>query len=313
VIRYLIRRILYAIPILLGVMLLTFAMFFLVSSPDSLARRNLSSKNPTQAQIHEWLAQHGYDKPAGQQFEGYMENLLLFQFGKSDRTKEPIADRLRAGVLPSLQVASMVLLTALISSLTLAMVSAYFRGTYVDKTITLLCVAFLSISYVFYVITMQFLLGKVLRYGPLAGYQPGFESWRFVIIPMIIGVTARIGGDIRLYRTFLLDEINQDYVRTARAKGVREHIVLFKHVLKNSLVPVITTSVSLIPMLILGSIILESFFGIPGIGSYLQDAISNQDFAVIRALVYLGTVLYIVGFIATDLLYAVVDPRVRLE
>jgi peptide/nickel transport system permease protein len=312
-IRYLVRRILYAVPILIGVMIFTFALFFLVSSPDSLARRNLSSKNPTQAQIHEWLSEHGYDKPPGEQFVGYMENLLLFRFGKSDRTKEPIWDRLRTGMLPSFQVASMVMLTTLILALTLAMISAYFRATYVDRSLTLACVVFLSISYVFYVIAMQYLLGRLLRYGPIAGYQPGLDSWRFVVIPMMIGVTARIGGDIRLYRTFLLDEINQDYVRTARAKGVREHMVLFKHVLKNAMVPVLTSSVSLIPMLILGSIILESFFGIPGIGSYLQDAISNQDFAVIRALVYLGTVLYIVGFIATDLLYAAVDPRVRFS
>jgi peptide/nickel transport system permease protein len=311
--RYLIRRVLYAIPILLGVMLLTFFLFFGIVKPDALARHNLSSKNPTQAQIHDWLAEHGYDKPMGQQFESYMENLITFNFGKSDRTKEPIWDRIKAGAIPSFQIASMVLLTAVVVSITLAMVSAYFRGTYVDRALTFFCVALLSITYVFYVLGMQYLLGKILRYGPLAGYQHGLDSWRFIVIPMIIGVTARIGGDIRLYRTFLLDEINQDYVRTARAKGVRESVVLFKHVLKNAMIPVLTTTVAIIPTLILGSIILESFFGIPGIGGYLQDAISNQDFAVVRAMVYLGTVLYIIGFILTDVLYAAVDPRVRLR
>lgn len=312
-IRYLVRRSLYSVPILLGVMLLTFVLFYGIVSPEGLAKRNLSAKNPTPAQIHQWLADHGYDKPMGQQFESYMVNLLTFQFGKSDHNKEPIIDRIKSGALPSFQVASMVLLTAIVIAITVAMISAYFRGTYVDRSMTVVCVVLLSISYVFYVIGMQFLLGKVLRYGPLAGYQPGFDSWKFVIIPMIIGVSARIGSDIRLYRTFILDEINQDYVRTARAKGVRETLVLFKHVLKNAMIPVLTTTVSLIPTLILGSIILESFFGIPGIGSYLQDAITNEDFAVVRAMVYLGTVLYIVGFILTDVLYAAVDPRVRLE
>src|SRR5262249_48556879 len=136
---------------------------------------------------------------------------------------------------------------------------------------------------------------------------------KFVILPVIIGVLSSFGGSVRLYRTFLLDEINQDYVRTARAKGVPERLVLLRHVLKNALIPFITSTVAVIPGLIMANLIIENFFGIPGLGSFLVDGINSQDFAVVRAMVFLGTVLYIVGLILTDIAYAVADPRVRLE
>lgn len=312
-IRYLIRRVLYAIPTLIGVMFLTFAIFNLVTSPEQLAKQNLSAKNPTKKQIDAWLHDRGYDKPRGELFKTQTIDQLKFDFGNSDRTKEPILERVKAGAGPSGLLASMVLLTALVVALTLATLLAYFRGTYVDRAGTILGVVMLSVPYTVYVLGMQFLLAKLLKYGPMAGYEHGAEAVRFIFIPVIIGVTARIGGDVRLYRTFLLDEMGQDYVRTARAKGVKESVVLFKHVLKNSMIPVITTVVSVIPTLILGSLILESAFGIPGIGSFLQNAIANQDFAVVRAMVYLGTLLYITGLILTDVLYAVVDPRVRIQ
>lgn len=312
-ITYIVRRVLYAVPILIGVSLLTFVLFYGISSPESIARQNMSVKNPSPAQIHEWLSDHGYDKPLAEQFRNHMESLLLFRFGKSDRTKEPIWDRVKSGAGPSAELAGLVLLTTLVVGLSVAMMAAYFRGGPVDRSITLTCVLLMSIVYVVYVIGLQFLLGKVLRYGPLAGYQHGWDSWKFVVLPAAIGVIARTGADVRLYRTFLLEEINQDYVRTARSKGVGESAVLFRHVLKNAMVPIVTTTVASVPLLILGSLVLETYFGIPGLGSYLQDAIAAQDFSVVRAMVYLGTVLYIVGLIVTDVLYAVFDPRVRLE
>ncbi len=312
-IRYLIRRILYAVPILVGVSLLTFVLFYGIATPETIARRNMTVKNPSRPQIHEWLVDHGYDKPMAEQFKAHMTSLLLFRFGKSDRTKEPIWDRVRQGAVPSAEVAGLVLSTALVLGLTVSMVSAYFRGGTVDSATTLICVLLMSIVYVVYVIGLQFLLGKILRYGPLAGYQHGAAAWRFVLMPAAIGVIARVGYDIRLFRTFLLEEINQDYVRTARAKGLNEQAVLFRHVLKNAMVPIVTTTVASMPLLILGSIVLETYFGIPGLGTFLQDAISGQDFSVVRAMVYLGALLYIVGLIITDVLYAAFDPRVRLE
>ena len=311
--RYVIRRILYAIPILIGVALLTFVLFYASSPPQTLARRNLSTRNPTPEQIQQWLKDHGYDKPLREQFKNHVTGLLMFRFGKSDATGEPIGKRIKQGAGPSGLVASLVFLTALVTTITFAVAVAYFRGTYVDYFGTFLCVLLMSIVYIVYVIGLQYLLGKVLRYGPIAGFQTGISAWKFVLLPVVIGVLASLGAETRLFRTFLLDEINQDYVRTARAKGVGERDVLLRHVLKNALIPIITSTVAAIPALILGSLVLENFFGIPGLGSYLVDAINSQDFAVVRAMVYLGSILYIIGLILTDIAYALVDPRVRLE
>jgi peptide/nickel transport system permease protein len=177
----------------------------------------------------------------------------------------------------------------------------------------LLSVMLISIVYVVYIIAGQFVLAKVLKYFPIAGFQGGKDALRFVLLPVIVQIIAGLGGGVRLYRTFLLEQINQDYVRTARAKGVSESAVLFKHVLKNAAIPILSTSVATIPLLFTGSIIAESFFSIPGLGNYLVDAINNQDFAVVRAMVYFGTILLIFGYILTDISYALFDPRVRLE
>ncbi len=312
-IRYMVRRVLYTIPILIGVSLLTFLLFFGVASPETIARRNLNVHNPSPEQIQVWIKAHGYDKPLVQQLETHMESMLLFRFGNSDSDKAPILDRIKRGAGPSAEIAGLVLLSSLVVGLTLAMLVATFRGTYVDTSGTLICVGMMSIVYVVYVIGLQFLLGCLLHYGPVAGFQRGWDSWRFVLLPAIIGLAARLGSDVRLYRTFILEEIGQDYVRTARAKGLKEPRVLFVHVLKNAMIPVVTTTVASVPLLILGSLILESFFGIPGLGTYLQDAIVKQDFAVVRAMVYLGTLLYIGGLLLTDILYAALDPRLRLE
>jgi peptide/nickel transport system permease protein len=138
------------------------------------------------------------------------------------------------------------------------------------------------------------------------------EAAKFLILPVIVGVVGGIGTGTRLYRTFFLEEINRDYVRTARAKGLRERVVLFRHVLKNALIPILTGVVAVLPLLFMGALITESFFGIPGLGSYTIDAINRQDFAIVRAMVFLGSVLYILGLILTDISYTMVDPRVRL-
>jgi peptide/nickel transport system permease protein len=312
--RYLIRRVLYAVPILVGVSLITFALFYMTVTPEQMARRNLSAKNPSKAQIQEWLVQHGYDKPLAEQFRKHMTELFLFRFGASDATGEPIWSRIRAGVGPSTMVASSVFVALLITSICFALGVAYFRGTYLDAWATFLCVLLMSITYLVYIMGGQYVLGKLLRYFPLAGYRGGLEnSWKFILLPMVIGVISGIGSSVRFYRTVMLEEMNQDYVRTARAKGVGERALLFRHVLKNASIPILTSAVLSIPFLMLGSILLESFFGIPGLGNLTVDAINSQDFAVLRAMVFLGTVLYIIGAVLTDVSYALVDPRVRLE
>jgi peptide/nickel transport system permease protein len=310
---YILRRVLYAVPILLGVAVFTFLLFYATVSPEQMARRNLSARNPTPAQIHEWLKEHGYDRPRSEQLRRHVQELFLLRFGRSDTTGEEIWGRIRAGVGPSFAVGVLVFTAALVVDLTFALLLAYFRGTYVDLWGTLLCVLLMSITYLLYIMGGQYLLGKVLRYGPMAGFLPGVEGLKFLMLPVSIAVVAGLGSTVRLYRTFILDETTQDYVRTARAKGVSEAAVMFRHVLRNAAIPILTSVVLAIPFLLTGSLLLESFFAIPGLGSYLVDGINSQDFAVVRAMTFLGSILFIIGAILTDIAYALADPRVRLE
>src|SRR5579862_5944364 len=218
--RYVIRRALYAIPTLFGVALLTFVLFYASATPEMIARRNLSAKNPTPAQIKEWEHQHGYDKPLTRQFIENVQGLFLLRFGRSDTSGEDIWQRIRTGAPPSFMIAGTGFVAALITAICLALALAYFRGTYIDYWGTFVCVLMMSVVYIVYIISGQFLFGKVLKYFPIQGYQSGADAWKFILLPTIIGVISGIGATVRLYRTFLLDQINQDYVRTARAKGV---------------------------------------------------------------------------------------------
>jgi peptide/nickel transport system permease protein len=171
----------------------------------------------------------------------------------------------------------------------------------------------MSVSGLFYIIGGQYLISKLWNLVPISGYGEGLSAWQFLVLPVVIGIIAGVGASARWYRTIFLEEINRDYVRTARAKGLSELRVLFRHVLHNALIPILTGAVVAIPLLFLGSLITESFFAIPGLGSYTIDAINNQDFSVVRAMVFLGSVLYIIGLILTDISYTIADPRVRLQ
>jgi peptide/nickel transport system permease protein len=325
VIGYIIRRLLYAIPILIGVNLLTFALFFFVNSPDDMARVHLGGKRVTPEAIVKWKADHGYDIPkfynaerqGAQQFADtifykHSVKLFMFDFGRSDQGRD-IGYDISQRMWPSLAIALPTFLVGLLVYITFAMLIAFFRGTYLDYWGVVVCVVLMSVSTLFYVIGGQFLVSKLWHLVPISGYDIGIESFKFLILPVIVGVVSGIGASTRLYRAFFLEEINKDYVRTARAKGLSELRVLFRHVLKNAMIPILTGVVVVIPQLFTGSLILESFFGIPGLGSYTIDAISSQDFAIVRAMVFLGSVLYIIGLMLTDLSYTLVDPRVRLK
>lgn len=321
---YIIRRLLYAIPILMGVNLITFMLFFMVNTPESMARTHLGERYVTTEEIVRWKQEHGYDKPL---FFNSTQNglsaltdtlffhksvqLFLFNFGRSDQGHNIGQDILQR-MWPSLAIAVPTLFIGLLVDITFALFLALFRATYFDTFGIILCVVLMSISSLFYIIIGQYLFSKILRWVPLSGYQSGLAAFKFVILPIAIGILGGIGASTRWYRTIFLEEFNKDYVRTARAKGLSELNVLYKHVLKNALIPILTGIVVIIPTLFLGSLILESFFGIPGLGSYTIDAIQQQDFEIVRAMVFLGTVMYIVGLILTDISYTLVDPRVRL-
>jgi len=322
---YIIRRALYAIPILIGVNLLTFLLFFVVNSPDEMARMHLGAKRVTDAAITQWKNERGYDKPLvyNAEAEGLGKlsetiffdkslKLFVFDFGQSDSGRN-IGHDIGQRAWPSLAIAIPVMLVGLLVNISFSLMLAFFRGTYLDFWGVVLCVAMMSISGLFYIIGGQVLLGKLLNLAPISGYDTGVHAWKFLVLPVLIGVVSSIGSGSRWYRTLFLEEINKDFVRTARAKGLSENWVLFRHVLRNALIPILTGVVVVLPTLFMGSLLLESFFGVPGLGSYTIDAIQAQDFAIVRAMVFLGAVLYILGLLLTDISYTIADPRVRLD
>ncbi len=324
-IRYIIRRALYAIPILFGVNLLTFVLFFVVNSPNDMARFHLGFKRVTPQAIVQWKHDHGYDKPMlfndrakGVQkitqtvfFQRSMK-LFVFDFGRSDEGRD-IGYDIRQRMWPSLAIALPTFVIGILVNITTALFLVFFRSTYLDWLGRLALVAMMSVSSLFYIIGGQYLFGKTLRLVPISGYAPGLHAFKFVVLPVVIGVISGIGASGRLYRAFFLEEIEKDYGRTARAKGLSEMSVLFRHVLKNAMIPILTSVVVVVPSLFLGSLIMESFFGIPGLGAYTLDAINAQDFATVRAMVFLGSLFYIVGLALTDITYMLVDPRIRLK
>ncbi|MCG6896172.1 MAG: ABC transporter permease [Thiocapsa sp.] len=322
---YIIRRLLYAIPILIGVNLITFVLFFVVNSPDDMARMHLGEKRVTEEAIQTWKEEQGYARPllynpdaSGLRrltetiFFDKSVRLFVFDFGSSDNGRD-IGYDISQRMWPSLAIAVPVLMVGLAFNISYALFIIFFRATYLDLGSVVLLVAMMSISGLFYIIGGQFILSKLFHLVPISGYDTGVEAWKFLILPVIVGVIGGIGSGTRWYRTLFLEEISKDYVRTARAKGLSERRVLFRHVLQNALIPILTGVVVVLPLLFMGSLITESFFGIPGLGSYTIDAINGQDFAIVRSMVFLGAVLYIVGLILTDISYTLVDPRVRLQ
>lgn len=322
---YIARRLLYAPLILVGVNLLTFALFFVVNTPDDMARMQLGVKRVTPEAIERWKAERGYDKPLfiNAEMPGvkvltetvFFEKSLrmfVFDFGRADDGRD-IANEIVSRMGPSLAIALPTFALGLFVTVAFALLLVFFRASYLDLWGGVLCVGMMSISGLFYIIGGQWLVSKVWHLVPISGYGTGVDVSRFLVLPVLIGVVAGIGASSRWYRTIFVEEAGKDYVRTARAKGLSELQALFRHVLKNGMIPILTGVVVVIPSLFMGSLLTESFFGIPGLGSYTIDAINAQDFLVVRAMVFIGAMLYIVGLLLTDLSYTLVDPRVRLE
>jgi len=322
---YVVRRVLYAVPIMIGVNLVTFLLFFVVNTPDDMARMQLGAKRVTPEAIEKWKTERGYNKPllynhsarglgklSDTIFYEKSVRLFAFDFGAAEDQRN-IANEIRTRMWPSLALAIPVMLVGLAVNITFALFMAFFRATYLDFWGVVLCVAMMSISTLFYIIGGQYVASKLWHLVPISGYDGGLDAARFLFLPVLIGVVGGIGSGGRWYRTLFLEEMGRDYVRTARAKGLAESVVLFRHVLKNAMIPILTGVVVVIPLLFMGSLLSESFFGIPGLGSYTIDAIQAQDFAVVRSMVFIGSVLYILGLLLTDLSYTLVDPRIKLQ
>jgi peptide/nickel transport system permease protein len=324
VLGYIARRCVYAVLILIGVNLLTFTLFFAVNSPDNIARLNIGAKRVSQDAIEKWKAERGYDKPLwfNRKAEGvdtirqtifYDRSLRLFtlNFGTSDSGRD-IRHEIATRIFASLALAGPMLVLTVLVSIAFSLLLVFFRVSYLDFWGTVLCVVMMSISSLFYIIMAQWFFGKTLKLVPLSGFVPGFDLVKFLALPIIVGIVFQLGSEARLFRAMLLEEASKDYVRTARAKGLSEAVVLFRHVLRNAWLPVLTHVGALLPYAFLGSIVFESFFGIPGLGTYVVEAIGGQDFAIVHTMVFLGSLLYILAYLATDIAYTFVDPRVRL-
>ena len=324
--RFILRRIAYGALVLLGVNLLTFVLFFTINTPDDMARLNLGGKRISAEAIEKWKAERGYDKPlyvntAAQGTARYTEtifwersvSLFALEFGRADsESAGDIGTEVVQRMGVSLQLALPLFVMQLIASTAFALLLVMFRGTALDFWGVVACVLMLSISSLFYIIVGQVLFSRVLMLAPISGYAPGFDAVKFLLLPILLSLLARLGGEARLYRAMFLEEAGKDYVRTARAKGLAEHVVLYRHVLRNALIPIITSAGSYLPYVFLGSLVFESFFGLPGLGAYVIEAIGKQDFAVVRTMVFVGSLLYIATYALIDIAYTWVDPRVRL-
>jgi peptide/nickel transport system permease protein len=323
---YIVRRLGYGVLVLLGVNLLTFFLFFTVNTPDDMARLNIGGKRVTQELIDQWKVERGYDKPlywnageAGTErltetiFWERSVSLFTFDFGRADgESAGSIGDQVASRMGVSLQLALPLFVLQVIASTAFALLLVMFRHTRWDFWGVVLCVVMLSISSLFYIIVGQFLFAKVLKLAPISGYAPGLDVIKFLVLPIGLSLLARLGAEARLYRAMFLEESGRDYVRTARAKGLAETVVLYRHVLRNALIPIITSAGAYLPYVFMGSLVFESFFGLPGLGAYVIDAIAKQDFAIVRVMVFIGSLLYVATYLLIDIAYTWVDPRVRL-
>jgi peptide/nickel transport system permease protein len=309
---YIIRRLLYTIPIVLGVLLLTFTLFTLVGGDISL---ELAGKNATQETIDEIRHEYGLDKPLflswDSQFTNHFKDALTFDFGRA-RDRELVIDKIKRGVWPSLALTIPMFMVTLVISVSLALIVAFVRGTRWDTFVVVICIAGMSIPYLSFIMLGQYFFAYKLGWFPVF-FSPELSVPEYVTLPILIGIVAGLGGNLRFYRTVMLDEMRNDYVRTAFAKGLSTRKVLFKHVLKNAMVPIITSVVLAIPFLFLGSLLLERFFGIPGLGYLMVEAIGSRDYSVINAMTFIIAILFVIFNLLTDICYALVDPRVSFE
>jgi peptide/nickel transport system permease protein len=323
---YIVRRCLYGVLVLLGVNLFTFMLFFTVNTPDDMARLNIGGKRVTQEQILKWKVERGYDKPmywntaatgtrkaTDTVFWDRSVSLFALDFGRSDaKNATDIGHEIQTRMWVSLQLAVPLFVLQVIVSVAFALLLVFFKNSPIDFWGVVACVLMLSISALFYIIVGQFMFSRVFHLVPISGFESGWEAARFLILPVMLSLLSRLGTEGRLYRAMFLEELGRDYVRTARAKGLGEPRVLFDHVLRNALIPILTSAGSYLPFVFLGSLVFESFFGIPGLGAYVIEAITGQDFAIVRSMVFVGSVIYILSYIVIDVAYTWVDPRVRL-
>ena len=326
-ITYIIRRSLYGVLILIGVNLATFFLFFTVNTPDDMARMNIGGKRVTQELIDNWKVERGYDKPlywnpGGQGAEKLTNtifwdrsvSLFTLNFGRADsESAGDIGHEVSSRMWVSIQLALPIFLLQVIASTAFALLLVMFRNTRLDLAGVVLCVLMLSISSLFYIIVGQYLFSRVLKLVPISGYATGLDVVRFLILPVLLSALARLGTEARLYRAMFLEEVGKDYVRTARAKGMTEKMVLFRHVMRNAMIPILTNIALSLPGVFVGSFLIEVFFSIPGLGREIILAVNRSDYPVIQAVAIYLAVLTMLINLGADVLYKLTDPRVVLK
>ncbi len=271
-------------------------------------------KHASVAQIAELRSELGLDKPYWAQYLDIVKSAFTFDFGRSWTTKQEILSMIKRGAIPSLTLSVPAFFLSTVISISISLFVSFYRGKWLDKSAVFICVLLMSVTSLAYILFGQWLFAYKLGWFEISGYESGFPDFvPYIILPVIIWIVLSIGPDVRFYRTVMLDEIYQDYVRTAKAKGLSEKTILFKHVLKNAMIPIVTFVVIQIPFLILGALLLENFFSIPGLGGITLNGIYNSDFPVIKAMTILTAMAYIIFSVITDVIYTLVDPRVRLK
>ncbi|NCX23764.1 MAG: ABC transporter permease [Betaproteobacteria bacterium] len=309
---YVIRRLWQMIPTMAGVILLVFVLFNWVGGDPAYVLAGLMSSQEQIASIRKEL---GLDEPMHRQLWIFVQQVVFFDFGTSWTTGEKVSQIFATRLPASLTVVGPLLVIETLIGVVIAVAVAWLRGTWIDRGVMMLCTLGMSVSILVFIIVGQYWLAYRLNWFPVQGWGDTLSSNLLVYapLPILLGLVVSIAPNTRLFRSFILDEIDQDYVRTARAKGMNEIRVMFIHVLRNALIPVITFVVSNLPGLLLGAFLLERFFGIPGVGREIILAVERSDFPVIKAVtVYVALATMVFNLIG-DLLYRLADPRIQLK
>ena len=299
------------IPVLLGVSLIIFVLFNVVSGDPTAV---LLGRHATARQMAELKEQLGLNKSLFLQYIDIVKSAFSFDFGHSWATKQEISKMIRQGAYPSLCLSVPAFIISTVISLFISVFVAYYRGKGIDLFVRVVCIAGMSISALAYILFFQWFFAYKLGWFEISGFEDGFPNFiPYIALPAIIWIVLSIGPDVRFFRTVILDEIYQDYVRTARSKGLSEMTILLHHVLRNAMIPIITYVVIQIPSLILGALLLENFFSIPGLGGMTLNALNSSDFPVMKAMAIISSVGYIIFGLISDILYTVADPRIKFK
>jgi peptide/nickel transport system permease protein len=309
---YFLRRLLQMIPTLIGVVLLVFFLFkYFGGDPAEI----LGGLQATPEQIDSIRTELGLNEPVWVQLWMFVSKVVTFDWGSSWATREPVLEIFKSRLPATLTVMMPILLLEIALGIVAGMAVAYVRGTLTDRIVMIVCTIAMSISFLVYVILGQYVFAFQLGWFPVQGWSSSLATnlIKFAPLPVFLAVAVSLGPYTRLYRSFFLDEINQDYVRTARAKGVGESRILFDHVLRNAMIPILTNVATHLPSVFIGSFLIEVFFSIPGLGREVYTAVNRSDYPVIEAVTVYLAVLTMAINLLTDLLYKVVDPRVVLK